>query len=141
MSQGPEVTVTFESAGGVKAGDTKVKYHDMEVGEVESVTIKPDLKHVDVKLSLNSDMDGHLGPGTRFWISSTGFSLTDLSAIKSIISGPVHRRRPPAGQDRRHVTGLDQPPVLKDEVPGTSFTLHAPGSATSRADRRCTIAT
>ena len=49
MSKGPEVTVTFESAGGVKASETKVKYHDMEVGEVESVSLRPDLKHVDVQ--------------------------------------------------------------------------------------------
>src|SRR6185312_14451020 len=63
MSKGPEVTVTFESAGGVKASETKVKYHDMEVGEVESVSLRPDLKHVDVQLSLNPEMDGQLGPG------------------------------------------------------------------------------
>lgn len=125
VNQGPEVTVTFQTAGGVKASDTKVKYKDMEVGEVESVTLQKDLKHVDVKLSLNSDMDGQLGPGTRYWIAGGQFSLSNLSAIKSVIAGPYIGIDPRAGKTVHHMAGLDEPPVLKDETPGTSLTLYS----------------
>ncbi len=123
--QGPSVTVTFETAGGVKASDTKVKYKDMVVGEVEEVQLKPDLQHVDVTLRLNSNMSGHLGPDTRFWIEGENLSLTNLSAIKTLVSGPYIGVDPRPGKHTDHFQGLPQPPVLKAEPPGTRFTLHA----------------
>jgi paraquat-inducible protein B len=124
-NQGPSVTVTFETAGGVKASDTKVKYKDMVVGEVEEVQLKPDLQHVDVTLRLNSTMSGHLGPDTRFWIEGENLSLSNLSAIKTLVSGPYIGIDPRPGKQTDHFQGLTQPPVLKAEPPGTRFTLHA----------------
>ena len=124
-NQGPSVTVTFETAGGVKPSDTKVKYKDMVVGEVETVMLKPDLSHVDVTLRLNSDMSGHLGPDTRFWIEGENVSLANLASIKTLVSGPFIGIDPRPGKQTDHFQGLHQPPVLKAEPPGTRFTLHA----------------
>jgi paraquat-inducible protein B len=38
------------------------------VGLVENAHLEPDFRHMRVKLSLDPDMEGHLGPGTQFWI-------------------------------------------------------------------------
>jgi paraquat-inducible protein B len=122
---GPEVVVTFAEAGSVKAGDTKVTYKDMEVGQVESVTLQKDLKAVDVRLSFHANMDGHLGPGTRFWITGQTLQLGDISSIRSLIAGPKIEVDPRPGRTQHHVRGLDEPPVLKREPAGTQFVLHA----------------
>lgn len=124
LQGGPEVVVTFAQAGEVKAGDTKVTYNGMQVGTVESVRLHKDLKAADVRLSFDSAMDGHLGPGTRFWISGEQISVTDLSSLRSLIVGPQIEVDPRPGPTQHHIRGLDQPPVLKREPAGAQYVLH-----------------
>src|SRR6476469_6056766 len=113
LQKGPEVTVQFADAGGIKVGDTKVKYENMEVGEVEEIKIEDDLQHVDLTLRFKSAMDGHLGKGTRYWIAGRNISLNDLSSIKTIISGPYVAIDPHPGDTEDRAQGLEQAPVLK----------------------------
>ncbi len=123
LQQGHDVTVRFDTAGGVQAGNTKVKYDGMVVGQVESVALEKDLQHVDVKLQFNSDMDGHLGPGTRYWIAGTNISLSNLSSIRSAISGPYIAVDPRSGNTVSKTDGLKKPPVMKDTEPGREVVL------------------
>ena len=44
--RGPEITITFKTAGGLEAGKTKIKYKDVEIGVVEEVALSPDLGSV-----------------------------------------------------------------------------------------------
>lgn len=37
--KGPVVTVTFNNAEGMEAGKTKVKYKDVEIGSVQTITL------------------------------------------------------------------------------------------------------
>ena len=50
--KGPAVTVTFANAEGLEAGKTKVKYKDVEIGTIQSISLTPDLKRVMVKIQL-----------------------------------------------------------------------------------------
>src|SRR3954469_16049534 len=43
--QGPTITISFQTAEGLEAGKTKLRYLDVEVGTVQSVVIGTDLKH------------------------------------------------------------------------------------------------
>jgi paraquat-inducible protein B len=122
---GPSVTVTFASAGGVKPNDTKVQYEGLQVGEVESVTLHKDLKQVDVMLSLNTDMEKHLGPGTRFWIAGQSPSLNNLASIKAVITGPYIGIDPHDGPKQDHYAGLAEPPVVQETVAGRHYMLTA----------------
>src|SRR5690349_14102795 len=47
-SRGPTVTITFDTAEGLEAGKTKLRYLDVEVGTVQSVVIAPGLKNIVV---------------------------------------------------------------------------------------------
>ncbi len=122
---GPSVVVTFDNAAGVSAGNTQVHYDGMKVGEVESVHLAKDLRHVEVHLQMNSDMDGHLGSGTEFWITGASPSLSNLSSLRSIISGPTIEMAPHDGKTQHHFVGLQQPPVLPETVPGRDYVLLA----------------
>ena len=122
---GPEVVVTFTNPGGVKAGNTKVTYNKIQVGSVEAIKLHKDLKAADVTVSLDADMDGHVGPGTRFWISGQTVQLSDLSSIKSLIAGPTIEMDPHDGRTQHHIRGLDEAPVLNREPAGTQFVLRA----------------
>ena len=101
LLKGPQVTVRFENASGVEEGNTKVKYRGMAVGQVDSLSLEKDMQHVDVRLQFHSDMEDHLGPGTRYWISGQSVSLSNLASIKSEISGPDIEVEPQSGRRMR----------------------------------------
>jgi paraquat-inducible protein B len=121
---GPAIIVTFTNGAGMNPGNTEVHYNGIKVGEVESVRLAKDLKHVDVHLTMNSDMDGHLGPGTQFWMSSPP-SISDLASLRTVISGPTIEMSPHSGKTQHHFVGLQQPPVLPPQEPGRNFVLTA----------------
>lgn len=123
IEQGPSVTVTFETTGGVEASHTSVKYRGKTVGHVTAVHLAKSLSKMTVKLTFERSMEGHLGKGTRFWIGGGSLSLTNLASIKSLISGPYIGVSPHSGQKVSHFQGLSQPPVLRWEVQGETFTL------------------
>jgi ABC-type transporter Mla subunit MlaD len=41
-SQGPEITIAFESAQGLEAGKPKIEYKGVEVGTITSIELAPD---------------------------------------------------------------------------------------------------
>lgn len=121
---GPSVTVVFPIEGGIQANQTKVEYQGAEVGEVSAVSFEKDLKHMRVKLEMNPDMSGHLGPGTRFWIAGHP-SITDLASVKSVITGPHIGVEPHHGPTQSHYVGLGRQPVNANNVEGIRYVLHA----------------
>lgn len=123
LSSGPTVIVSFPVTGGLKAGSTQVVYRGFNVGEVHSVGIAKTLDHMEVELDLDSTMKGHLGPGTQYWIGGSSVDLTDLTSVKNILSGPFIGVAPKPGRTVSKATGLSEPPVLKDDPPGTVYTL------------------
>jgi paraquat-inducible protein B len=124
VKSGPEVKVTFPTGGGIKAGDTKVQFDGMEVGEVDSVRFDKDMHHVDAVLQLHSDMAGHLGKGTLFWISGKP-SIKDLASLKSVIAGPHIGLRPSKGPAQQHYVGLAEPPPDAGDVHAAHYVLRA----------------
>ena len=123
-TSGPDVVVIFPEIANLKPGNTKVKYQTAEVGEVEDVRMDKDLRHMRVTLSLHADMQGHLGPGTRFWIAGKQLSLTNLD-IGSLISGPFVAVDPKPGAPGGEFNGLPQPPAVRFSDKGSLFALHA----------------
>jgi len=55
--RGPEIQISFKSATGLQADRTKVKFMDVEVGQVTSIAVSPDLTHVLVKARLLADSE------------------------------------------------------------------------------------
>ncbi|HJS84456.1 MAG TPA: MlaD family protein, partial [Acetobacteraceae bacterium] len=125
---GPKVTVIFPEAEGISAGQTEVLYQGLKVGEVESVRLEKDLRHVRAEIRLKPEMDSHIGPGTLFWIN--GPTLSNLSSIRAIIAGPSIGIEPQPGGKQDEYQGLAKPPVVSEPVPGHRYVLRAsdPGS-------------
>ena len=121
---GPEVKVVFPEIANLKAGDTKVKFEGMEIGQVEDVSLEPDLKHLRATLSLEPVLRGQLGPGTRFWIKGKQVSLAHISDIRALVTGVSIGIDPSPGKTQAEYQGLGQAPVLGYDAKGTRYVLH-----------------
>ena len=65
--QGPLITIEFSTAEGLEEGVTKIKTRDVEVGQVEKITLNSELNGVVVTARLNNEFRNLLVEGSRFW--------------------------------------------------------------------------
>ena len=122
--RGVTVVVTFASAAGARVGDTQVVYKGVTVGHVVRITISPDGKHVDMVLRLTPRAKPVLRDTTKFWLVGAQPTLTDFSSLKAAVSGVTIGISPGVGEPRRHFIGLEQPPPIPPDTPGTLYVLH-----------------
>jgi paraquat-inducible protein B len=122
--RGPTVTITFQSAEGLEAGKTKIKYKDVEIGLVESVGLSDDLSHILVTAELVKGAEEWLSENTRFWIVRARVAAGQISGLGTIFSG-VHIAVDPEGGDKRTrvFKGLEIPPIVTTDSPGRHFLL------------------
>jgi paraquat-inducible protein B len=125
-SQGPTITISFQAADGLEAGKTLIKHKEVVFGTVKTITLSDDLSHVEVTAEMTQAAAPHLNQDTRFWVVRPRLSASSgLTGFSTIVSGSYIELDPGKGDSRRTFTGLEDPPVVRADVPGTEFLLKA----------------
>lgn len=123
---GPTIVITFEDAEGLEAGKSKVKYKDVEVGQVESIDIAEDLKHVLVTVQMHKDSKSYLTGKTRFWVVNARISAGAVSGLGTLLGGAYIAIDPVSGGAFvSEFAGLESVPVVTTDQPGQHFQLKA----------------
>jgi len=124
--KGPVAVISFESAEGLEAGKTKVKYKDVDMGKVLDVTLTQDLKGVKVTVALAREADGYLTDQTRFWVVRPRLSGSTVSGLETLLSGAYIAIEPGReGVPQSEFKGLEFPPLVTRDSRGTLVTLRA----------------
>lgn len=124
--KGPIVTISFESAEGLEAGKTKLKYKDVEVGQVETIRFNEDLSRVIITAELVKEAEPYLTENTRFWVVRPRVTASGVSGLGTIFSGAYIGMDPgKEGAPERTFKGLEIPPVVTTAMPGRVFLLKA----------------
>ena len=124
--QGPDITIRFKTGEGLEAGKTRIKYKDVDVGQIDSVTLAEDGSYVIAGARLARSADHLLVDDTRFWMVSARVSGSAVSGLGTLLSGTyVGLDAGKSAESRREFTALDDAPVVSFDVPGRYFTLHA----------------
>lgn len=124
--KGPTITLTFENAEGLEAGKTKIKYKDVEIGQVESIRLSKDLSHVVLTANLDKDAEQYLSENTRFWVTRARVTASQITGIGTIFSGAYIGIDPgKPGKPARAFKGLETPPVITTGAPGRYYMLRA----------------
>ncbi len=124
--RGPAITISFQTADGLEAGKTKIKYKDVEIGVVEEVRLDPDLSGVVCRARMVNGAEAYLKEGTRFWVVKARVAGGQVSGLGTLLSGayvgidPVRE-----GKRARSFRGLEVPPVVTADQPGKQFVLHS----------------
>jgi paraquat-inducible protein B len=125
--KGPTVTITFKTAEGLEAGKTKIKYKDVEVGQVASVDLSEDTSHVIVTAELRKSAEPYLTENTRFWVERARIGAGGASGLGTLFAGAYIGidLGEPGGKPTRSFKGLEIPPVVTTGLPGSHFKLRA----------------
>jgi paraquat-inducible protein B len=124
-NQGTTIRITFETAEGLEAGATKVKYREVDIGTVELVQIGADLERVVVTARMVKGSEAFLTSGTRYWIVRPRVGTGGVSGLGTLVSGAYIGVDPGPGEPAREFAGLEEPPPIRSDVPGKRFTLRA----------------
>ena len=125
--RGPLVHITFDNAGGVIAGETRVRRNDVVVGTVESVRLANNLNSVVVSVRMDPLVTPFIDESARFWIVNARINTTEISGLGTLLSGSfIEVDWDDTNGERVSVfTGLEQPPLTKRGTPGLRVTLAA----------------
>ena len=124
--QGPTITLRFQTAEGLEAGKTKIRFLDVEVGTVQSVVIGDDLKHILVTAQMAPGADTYLRADTQFWIVKPRIGVGGVSGLGTLLSGAYIGLNPGKGDTAREFVGLEEPPPISANIPGREFVLTTP---------------
>jgi paraquat-inducible protein B len=124
--KGPEVTIIFKTAEGLEAGKTKIKFKDVEVGQVTELSLTKDFSQVSVKAQFVKGAESYLTENTRFWVVRARIAAFGVSGLGTLLSGAYIDTDPgePGGKQELNFQGLEEPPIVTTE-PGRVFTLKA----------------
>jgi len=124
--KGPEITITFKSADGLEAGKTKIKYKDVQLGQVSAIKLSEDLSTVIVTAELVKEAENFISVNTRFWVIRARVGVSGVSGLGTLFSGAYITLDPgKPGNTTHHFKGLELPPLVTADLPGSLFLLKA----------------
>ncbi len=112
-SRGPTVEIEFTEATGIIAGETKLKYREVEVGLVEGLSFSPNLETVIVKVRLAPEVAGFVDADSQFWVVQPRFSARGVTGLQTVLSGVYIQGSwdSEIGAEARSFRGLEHQPA------------------------------
>jgi paraquat-inducible protein B len=126
LAQGPSIDIYFQGADGIEANKTKIRYKDVDIGDVTHIHVSKDRKKVVVTARIRRDARDYLVQDTRFWVVRPRFTGGNISGLGTLVSGAyisVDVGR--SSTERYNFEGLEVPPIVTSDLPGREFVLHA----------------
>jgi paraquat-inducible protein B len=126
LAEGPTIAIHFRTGEGIEPGKTKIRYKDVEIGEVRSIDISKDRNEVIVTAAMRKEAEDYLLADSRFWVVRPRISAGSVSGLGTLLSGPYIGLDVGRESARRHdFIGLEVPPIVTSDLPGREFVLHA----------------
>ena len=130
--RGPLIEIVFENAAGMSAGETVVRYRDVDVGLVEDVAFSENLDQVVASVRLDKEIAPFVDADAQFWIVSPQVTARGVSGLDTVLSGVYIQGvwdNIPGGMLVTH-TALSDAPLKADGREGLRIVLNArPGAS------------
>lgn len=125
-NRGPTITVTFATGDGLEAGKTKVKFRDVDIGQVESVRLGEDAGRVVAEIQMAKEARRFTAEDSRFWVVRPQIGAGGVSGLNTLLSGAYIGAAPGTSENTTDVfTGLETPPAVPYGLKGREYRLHA----------------
>ncbi len=126
LSQGTSIEIRFHNAEDLEANKTKIRYKEVEIGEIGEIHVSKDRKEVIVGAVIHRDASEYLVDDTRFWVVRPRISASGITGLGTLVTGAYISVD--VGQSsvrRKEFLGLEVPPIVTADLPGREFVLHA----------------
>jgi paraquat-inducible protein B len=125
--EGPTITITFETAEGLQASQSQLKFREINLGTVKTLALSPDHSHVVVTVATTKQADPLLTTDAQFWVVKPRLFAGNVSGLSTLVSGSYIGMLPGTASDthKHDFVGREDPPVLAANVPGHTYLLKA----------------
>ncbi len=123
---GPAITVTFETADGLEAGKSEVRFKNVPIGKVDRIALAEDRRHIIATLKLTKDAAGLAARDTQFWVERPRIGVGGVTGLSTIVSGAYIGVNAGASNETiESFVGLEHPPGVTTDQRGRRFKLTA----------------
>src|SRR5258707_1259222 len=122
--QGTSIEIRFHNAEDLEANKTKIRYKDVEIGDVRDIHVSKDRKEVIVTALIHRDASEYLVEDTRFWVVRPRVSAAGITGLWTLVSGAYITVDVGKSETRsKNFVGLDVPPIVTSDLPVHKFVL------------------
>ena len=122
--RGPTIRISFNTAEGLEAGKTTIKYKNVNIGTVTLIELSEDRSRVIATAELTPQAEGFLVQDTRFWVVRPRIAGSQISGLGTLVSGSyIGVDIGKSTKPKRKFTGLETPPIVTADLPGREFVL------------------
>lgn len=126
LSAGPQISVSFETAEGLEANKTQVKYKNVVIGQVTAINLSEDHTRVIATVELDQNAEPFTREDTKFWVVRPRIGASGVSGVDTLLSGAfIGTDAGRAEETRREFIGLEAPPPVTFGAKGKQFTLRS----------------
>lgn len=127
LLNGPSITISFATAEGLTAGQTKIRHKAVDLGTVHRIRLSKDMTAVEVQADMNAESERFLTRNARFWVVRPRLAAGNISGLDTLLSGSYIEMDPgvPDAPPETRFTGLEEPPAVRSDEPGRAYVLKA----------------
>ena len=124
-NQGTLIVIAFDDASGITAGETTVKFRDVDIGRVESLRFTEGLGEVLVGARIDREIAPYLDDDAQFWVVRPNVSVRGISGLDTVLSGVYIESSFDTEADvaQDQFVALANPPLVKAGQRGTVIRL------------------
>jgi paraquat-inducible protein B len=123
---GPRIEIEFATAEGIEAGKTDVRYKEVVIGRVTSVSLREDRKSIIAGVQLDRAASNFAVEDTTFWVVRPRIGVAGVSGLGTLLSGAyIGVDGGVSDKQRSRFTGLEAPPFVLRGEPGLIYVLQA----------------
>lgn len=125
LRAGPQVNVSFQTAEGLEANKTQVKYKNVVIGTVTRIALSEDRTHVTATIDLDKSAEPFTREDTQYWVVRPRIGANGVSGVDTLLSGPfIGADAGRSDVTKKDFVGLENPPPVTYGQRGKRFTLH-----------------
>ena len=126
LHRGPEIELQFASADGLEVNKSKLKYKEVAIGTITTISLSEDRHSVKVAVQIDKRAAPLLVEDSRFWVVRPRIAAGGVSGLSTLLSGAYIALDPgKSGNVKRDFVGLESPPLVVGDMPGRQFVLAA----------------
>lgn len=124
LQSGPTITISFQTATGLEAGKTEVRYKNVVVGKVRGITLSRDHRRVLTTVELSRSASDLAVKDSQFWVERPRIGVGGVSGISTLLSGAyIGVDIGTAQEQQSEFVGLERPPTITRDQQGRRFLL------------------
>lgn len=125
LNAGPQIEISFQTAMGIEANKTQVRYKNVVIGQVTAIALSDDRSHVVANVDLNKSAEGFTAEDSVFWVVRPRIGANGISGMDTLLSGAfIGADAGSAEARKKEFVGKETPPPITYGEQGKRFTLH-----------------